>query len=662
MNILIPHPWLLEHLDTPATPQEIQKILSLCGPSVERIYEREGEAVYDIEVTTNRVDSMSVRGIAREAAVILTQFRLPSTLRPLRIPTIFDQRKADRTLPLPTIVNDRRYCRRITCVVLDQLKRAETPTWMAKRLRQVELNVHDAVIDITNYVTHDLGHPCHAFDYDKIMELGGTIIVKLATPGQKFVTLDGATFTTIGGELVFENDQGEIIDLPGIKGTANTSIQADTQRVLFFTENSLPEKIRFASMSHSIRTVAAQLNEKNVDPHLALPVVEAGTQLFVELCGASVASPLFDEFPGQRQLPSVDVSLEHIAQYLGLELPVNRMAEMLEALGCQVLLKKKIFTVQPPTFRPDIAIPADVIEEIARIYGYHNLPSVLMPTAIPLTHPPGLNFSLENKIKRFLAAIGWQEVYTYSMVSQELALQSGQPLADHLKILNPLTDDRVYMRRSLLPSLTEILAKNTQYLELSVFELANTYHPREQQLPIEKLHLGLVSRRPVNVVKGDLEALAKTFFTLLRYQQASGSTADILAWSATTPELRKIGTLQLISEDVVGIDLLVETILEIAGTHPQYQPLAKTSPVIEDLTFTLPEKVGVGEVLRTLEISTPVVSAVEFINQYQQNVSFRITYHNLEKQVTLEAVTRARKQLVQAAQTEHHAQLVGELQ
>lgn len=659
MNILIPHNWLLEHLETEATPTEIQKYLSLCGPSIERIYDREGEPVYDIEVTTNRVDSMSVRGIAREAAVILNQFDIPATLKPFSPTAIqFNAKTAPKKLKLPEIINDAGLCKRIVCVALADVKRAETPEWMAKRLRQVEINVHDAVIDITNYITHELGHPCHAFDYDKIMELGGTVIVKEAEEGKSFTTLDGNSYTTVGGELVFENDRGEIIDLPGIKGTANTAIQDSTKNVLFWIEDVVAEKIRYGSMSHAIRTVAAQLNEKNVDPHLSLPVLEEGTKLFQVLCGATVASKVFDEFPGKRQLPAVEVSTQRITDYLGIELPVNRIAKILEDLGCNVSLKKAVFSVQPPTFRPDIAIPADVIEEIARIYGYHNLPSVLMATPIPLDKPKHTNFRVEDRLKRFLAAIGWQEVYTYSMVSAEVATKSGHSLTEHLMLQNPLTDDRVYMRRSLIPSLVEILEQNPQYPQLSVFEFANIYTPQKGELPLEKLHLSMVSRRGLREVKGDLEAVLRSLFVRgVKYKQEGAVAAQILA-EADGGEL-VIGEVRALAHGCFAVDIPMEKLLKVSNGYPNYQPLLRTSAVIEDLTFTLPAETPTGDVLERMKSVSPLIAKVEYLDQYKQNVSFRITYQDAEQQIADTTVIQLRKEVIKLIEDSFAAKVVG---
>jgi phenylalanyl-tRNA synthetase beta chain len=648
MNILIPHSWLLEHLDTQATPEDIQKYVSLCGPSIERIYDKEGEPVYDIEVTTNRVDSMSVRGIAREVAVILEQFKIHASLKEKQVNDDVLRAKPTNSLPLPKIVNDPRLCKRVMCVILKDVKRTPTPDWMAKRLLQIDQNVHDSVIDITNYITHELGHPCHAFDYDKIMSLGGEIIVKEAQKGKTFITLDGNEYQTVGGEIVFENQKGEIIDLPAIKGTANSSINSETRNVLLWIESLDAKKVRFGSMTHAIRTVAAQLNEKNVDPELGEEVMLRGVELYRDLCRAQIASHLFDEYPGQRKPKTLSIQLDTIEQYLGIKLPTDQIQSILEKLECRAVVEAKTLLVTPPSFRPDLEIPADIVEEIARIYGYHNLPSVVMPTPIPLIRPAGINFVIENKIKHFLADIGWQEVYTYSMVDEALALQSGQSLEQHLKIQNPLTDDRVYLRRSLVPSLNEVLDQNPQRSELSVFEIANVYQPRAGDLPIEELHLTLVSSKPYRQVKGDLESLLQQFHVPLKSVDQKGTTGTF-----------DLGTIQVQPSGRVVIDIKVADLLAVAKSHPRYQPIPKTATVIEDLTFTLPERTQIGNVIQAMSNASPLVTKVELHDVYQQNYTLTLTYHDATQNLTKEAVEPIRKQVIDRVSTDFSGQLVG---
>lgn len=671
MNILIPHRWLLDHLDTKATVKDIQKYVSLSGPTVETIFQREGDSVYDVEVTTNRVDSMSVRGVAREAAVILTSRGKPSSLKPLKmtpkmaLKTTLKSRKlrGNNSLPLPKITNDPKLSKRILCVVLRDVQHTLTPEWMAKRLRQTEMNVHHAAIDITNYITHDLGHPCHAFDYDKIMALGGEIIVKLASKGKKFTTLDGEKYKTVGGEIVFENARGEIIDLPAIKGTLNTAVDDHTKNILFWIESADAKKIRFASMSHAIRTMAAQLNEKHVDPYLADSIFQKGIQLYQELCNAKIASKIYDEFPNKPKVKPITIKIETIENYLGVKIALGKIKKILNALDCRVKLRDNKLVVTPPTFRPDLQIPADIVEEVARIYGYHNLPSKLMATPIPLTRPADANFRLEERIKHFLVDIGWQEVYTYSMVSEELALQSGHKIKDHLKLQNPLTDDRVYLRRSILPSLQEVVDENPQRSQLSVFEIANLYPPVKGDIPENTQHLSLVSSKNYRQVRGDLESLLESLFITDYSITPLEKPSDQFTQEATVEvKKQKLGKIGILKSGRVGVGINLKQLLAVAATHPTYQPIAKTNIIHEDLTFTFPKRIAIGETTTFIAKFDKLIKRVSLSGDiYKENHTVTISYHDPERNITSEELEPLRKKIVDAVEKKFRAQLVGKL-
>ena len=658
MNILIPHKWLLEHLNTKATPKKIQECLSLCGPSVERIYDINGDKVYDIEITTNRVDSMSVRGVAREAAVILKQFGIDAKLKNLNLPSV-SKPKDSEVLPLPKVVNNPKICKRITAVILKNTQQNPTPKWMAERLEQIETNVHNSVIDITNYITHELGHPCHAFDYDKVMATGGVIIVKEAKEGKKFVTLDGEEYITVGGEIVFENEKGEIIDLPAIKGTANTSIDDNTKNVFLWLETLDAKKVRATSMAHAIRTVAAQLEEKNVDPHLSEIVLLRGIELYQDLTGATVASEIYNYFPGNVQVESIKITAKRIEDYLGIKLTDSKVKQILTDLGCQVEVQKNsknhsVFIVTPATFRGDMRIPADIIEEIARIYGYHNLPSVVMPTRIPTSYPKDTDFNLENRCKHYLVNIGYQELYSYSMVSEELAIQSGYSLEQHLKLANPLVENNVYLRRSLVPSLIEAIENNKLRKELSVFEFASVYHPQKNELPDEELHLSLVSSKKLREVKSDLESLLGQVYIKASIKQTEEQSAEIIC------ENKKIGEIKIVDKLTV-IDIIWNKLLSVAKHHPTYTPVPKTAVIIEDLTFTLKEKTAIGPIIEAIVKVNEYIKQVELKGVYKNNFTFTITYLNPKENISNEDVDPIRRKVVNLVENEFKGKLVGEL-
>lgn len=668
MNILIPDKWLREHLQTKATKSDIQKYLSLSGPSVERIYDDE---VYDIEVTTNRVDSMSVRGIAREAATILKRAGIDAKLKKVEFPKI--KKHPNKNLPLPEILYETEDVYRILAVVITDVEHSESPELMRQRLETIGINVHEALIDITNYVTHELGHPCHAFDYDKIMAKGGKIIIKEANKGKKFVTLDEVEHETVGGEIVFESIDGEIIDLPSVKGTLNTCVDKNTKSVLFWIETLNAKKARYASMSHAIRTVAAQLEEKNVDPHLAKDVMEYSVQLFSQLCQAKVASELYDYFPAPKIPKKVIVKFQTIENYLGIKLKESEIKAILSDLDCQVEIKDETVVVTPPTFRSDIQIEADVIEELARIYGYHNLPSKLMSGELSINPDPNTNYQFESLIKHFLADIGWQEIYSYSLVSAKQATDAGYKLTNHLKLANPLKEENTYLRRSIIPSLIEVIDNNPATKSLSVFELANVYHPKASGLPNQVLNLTLVSNKDYRTVKGDLLNLFDRLYIFSHGQElvVDEKISKDIQMPIATQEANlliidgkhktKIGSIMVLDKNLIAVELGLKELINVAKKYPRYQKLIKTASIMEEMTFTLAKNTAVGELIRAFQKVDARVKKVELLDIYKSNFSFSFIFQDKKNNISSEEVEPIRQKIVRIGQDEFKASLVGQV-
>ncbi len=668
MNILIPDKWLREHLLTKASKNDIQKYLSLSGPSVEHIYDNE---VYDIEVTTNRVDSMSIRGIAREAATILKRAGIETKLKKAKFEKI--KKHPTRNLPLPEIIYETEAVHRVLAVVMTGVKHLDSPLEMQNRLKAIGVNVHEALIDISNYITHELGHPCHVFDYDKIMSRGGKIIIKEANKGKKFVTLDEVEHETLGGEIVFESESGEIIDLPAIKGTLNTGVDKNTKSILFWIESLDAKKVRQASMGHAIRTVAAQLNEKNVDPNLGLEVMEYGVELFSKLCQAVVVSDLYDYFPDHQIPKTVTVKLKTIENYLGIKLSNKEIKTILTDLDCQVEIGQTEIEVTPPTFRPDIHIEADVVEELARIYGYHNLPSKLMNGELSIHKDPNTNYQFESLIKHFLADIGWQEIYSYSLVSEKQALDTGYSLIDHLKLANPLKEETTYLRRSLIPSLIEIISTNPTKKQMSVFEIAYVYNPQKNNLPEQKLKLTLVSNRDYREVKGDLLSLFDRLYIFSHEQELlvkekidkevhmpiAKQEADLIIKDEKNKTL--IGSLIVLDDGHIAIELNLQELISISKKYPQYQKLIKTASISEEMTFTLKKSTAVGDLINAFQKVDGRVKRVDLLDIYESNYSFSFIFQDDEVNISSEEVEPIRQKIVKIGQDEFKASLVGQV-
>ncbi|MBI4034894.1 MAG: phenylalanine--tRNA ligase subunit beta [Candidatus Chisholmbacteria bacterium] len=616
MNLLVPHSWLLEHLDTKAKPADIQRYLSLCGPSVEQITQVDGEPIYHIEVTTNRVDMMSVYGIAREAAAILPQFKIKASLKKINHKPFTISHK-----PLDiTIKNNPHLCHRILAIKLSDVKLGPSPKWLQDRLIQIGQRPLNNIIDITNFCMWELGHPVHAFDYDRLKKK--TVIVRTAKKGERLTTLDDKTHTLKGGEVVFDDGTGQIIDLPGIMGTQNTVVTHTTKNVLLWIESIVPEKIRLASMGLNIRSQAAILNEKGVDPELGLTAILQSIKLSQTIAGAQVASRLVDIYPYPPKSVTTTLNQQTIDTYLGIHLEPKKITKILTSLGCIVNLRSNIYYLTPPSWRSsDLLIPQDYIEEITRIYGYHNLPSILMATSIP-DNPPDDNFQLEHQIKTWLADWGLTEIYTYSLVAQPDA-------KNNLKLTNPLTDDMIYLRQSLISSHLQVINQNKNKKDISIFEMANVYLPKPKNLPEHQLRLTLTTTQDYAWLKGIIEALfQKLHLPSITFKPTANSTAAIL--SHTT----QVGTIGIVTPSISAADLDVKTLISLSSLYPHYQPLPTTAPIIEDVTITLSPQTYLGPVITAIKSVSPLIESVTLKDRYQDNFTFTITYRHPKNQLT----------------------------
>lgn len=653
MNIKVPYTWLKNHLSTAVKAEEFQRLVSLSGPSVERIETVRNEPVLDVEVTTNRMDTASIRGIAREGAVILNHAGKRSRLVdvPKYVPKTNEIVHNNKEFPIRISV-DHKLCPRVTAVIMS-VKTNHSPSWLSTKLEQVDIRSLNNLIDITNYVMMEIGQPTHVFDADR---LGSVLNIRASKKGEKLTTLDGKTHGLVGGDIVADNGKGALVDLIAIMGTANSVVTENTKRILFFIEHADPTRIRKTSMGLAIRTQAAQLNEKQLDPNLVMDAMLRGIHLFQEIADGELESPILDLYPRPVENTIITLPLAKVRTYLGIEIPEKTQISILEQLGCSVRVEEGALIVTIPTLRPDLTIPVDLIEEIARIYGYHNLPSVLMDTPIPTQYPEETNFAKEHEIKLFLAALGWQEIYTYSTVSAKLSTQSGYAVKDHVKIQNPLNDDHVYLRRSLIPSHEEIIHQNRHLPSMSVFELAHTYTPRWHNIPEEKLHLTLTSTQPFLTVKGYAEAVLAKLYILpesVAYTRTADTSAKIVI------DGHEAGTVMLLPSGHTAVDFVWPVLLAAARRNPQYVPISQFTPIIEDMTLTLPEKTEVARVLQSMKAVEKALLSIEVKGVYKQNVTFTLKYGFPDKQIASEDVAPMRKRIAETVQKHHRAQFVG---
>lgn len=673
MNILIPDSWLRENLETKATPKQIAKYLSLCSQSVERVIKKGDDFIYDIEITTNRPDCLSIYGIARELNTVLPQFKISAKLKETKA-----KRKefplVKKSLPLKVKITKASLCPRFTALIFDNVTVKPSPRVVQERLEKIGIRALNNVIDISNYLMLELGQPMHVFDYDKIKK--AKMVLREARKGEKIVTLDNEIRNLHQGAIVIEDGSNHLIDLCGIMGGANSEVDQKTKRVLLFVQTYDPLKIRQTCQALGFRTEASFRFEKGVDPEGVIPAMKKAMVMFEKNCNARVASKLIDIYPHPPKAKTVKLNFSQIKRLIGIEIPKKEIIRILKSLGfLPVATTQSQVTFSVPSWRySDVSIPEDLIEEIARIYGYHRLPSHLPSGEISLQIKDPV-LEKEKEIKKSLKDWGLTETMSYSMIGQEQLKKAGINPQECLKINNPLSENLAYMRPSLIPSLLTAVLENNQE-KMAVFELANIYLlQNNNKLPDEIPMLsGLFTGSKFYQAKGIVEAifetmgiencsfepyqLKKTFYGKVFH---SSRTAEIMLKDNSLGVIGEINPLVLnkfgIEKRIVVFDLDFKELVKHVSKSKTYRPIPKYPAIVEDLAFTVPFKTLVGEMLTEIKKVNQLIVAVELFDTYKNTRTFRITYQNLRKTLTDKEVKKIREKIIKKVREKFQAKL-----
>ncbi len=637
MNIRILDSWLREYLDTKATPIEIQELLSLSGPAVERLEKAGSDHLYDIEVTTNRIDAASVYGIAREAATILKRNGIPAELRPLDTP----RPEPDKDAEPITLKDPERLLDRMLAIIIEDVEVGESPAYIRERLEAAGIRALNNLIDITNYVMLEVGHPAHVFDLDRLNSR--TLLVRQARKGEEIVTLDGKKHRLDNTDVVIDDGTGRIIDLPGIMGTENSVVHNGTKRILFFIESNDPVNIRRSSMRHGIRTMAASYNENSPDPNLAETAFFRGVALYRKLAKGKVAGRYQDVRSEEAERKVIGITLADIRAYMAVEIGRDEVVSILADLGFGLEEEKdSLMRFEVPSHRMnDIGIKEDLIEEVARIYGYGRIPTHLPPFAYitdDFIRTERENFQKENETRKFLAHLGFFEVHNYSMISEEEEKLFGTS-SDSIKMINPMSKELVSFRQSLVPSLVKDARINKGYQGIMIFEIANTYLPRENDLPLESRTLGLVMRGGYDRLKGFVDALLK-FSKSRRYSYRAGAGRPYLKEDLSAKiyiDNREAGYIGQVDPRILYElslpDRYVVAEIDMGVYARAFRYLESVpesdmgSPVIEDITYEFSPKAHWEEITRGLSKRFPEIWKIEYVSRFRNFITMRIYSH-----------------------------------
>ena len=641
MDLLIPNSWLKKYLKTNASEKQIASCLTLCGPSVEKIKKtNDNDYIYSIEVTTNRVDTASILGIAREAAAILPRFKISASLKPYDLSE--KNYKFVKKVKYLDVTVDSKLCPRFTAVLIKDIVVKESPQAIKLLLEKVGVRPINNIVDVSNYIMHELGQPVHTFDYDKLSLASSAgkisppkMILRESKKGETITTLDGKEFKLDGGDIVIEDGSGELIDLCGIMGGENSVIDNNTKNVLLFVQNYNQHYIRKTSMILGQRTEAAILFEKGLDSENVKPTILSAISMIEKLSGGKAEKEILDIYSVSYKTKIISTNKEELDKIIGVEIPKKNIIKYMTSLGFEVKQQGVTLLFNVPSWRGnDIEIKEDIAEEIARIYGYHNLPCKLMEGVIPA---PRINpeFVFEKKIKNTLQAFGAVEVYNLSLVSKEMVNENA------LKLKNPLGSDTEYLRTSLMPSLQNDILDNPQEKGfIHFFEIANIY-------PKEILTLaGIVKNEKYRENKGLVETLLENLDIDYTTKLEDGKSYLANQKMIVISDNKTIGEYGNLENGYFFYEFDIQKTINSKKISRKYKEIAKYPPQIEDLTLIVPEKTYIGDVIAQITNHQPLITKAELTDIYENNYTFNIQYQSEDHTLTDKEVEAIRTKIL----------------
>jgi len=627
------------------------------------------DAIFDMEVTSNRPDAMCIIGMAREASAIMNAKFLYQAPKPnLKI--------SGEEIKLSVNVKEPKICPRYQAIVLTDVKAGPSPLWMQQRLLASGLRPINNLVDITNYILLEYGQPMHVFDYHKLKD--NQIIVRLAKRGEKILALDGKEYELNDDNLIIA-DSASPVAVGGVMGGELSAASANTKTIVFECANFDPVSVRKTARRLNLHSESSNLYEKGLSPINVEVALLRAIELAQKLAGAKVASKIIDVNNYKYKAKEINLEPQNVTRLLGVEIKAARIKEILGSLGFKVGGSGKKLKVSVPWWRDrDMEGQHDLIEEIARVYGYHNLPSKLMAGAIPITYEKNL-FAVQDKIKDILVGLGLTEIYAYSFVSEKIITNSSLNLKDHLQIANPLSADFEYLRTSLVPGILQIISENAGFFpEIKIFELSQVFTKADKNLGEEIPNLTVALSGGDNTeiflnLKGIMEALFKKL-------NLSDFTVQLMPakefWSDKNIIIKArgkvIGSLGLISnktlnsfgikKPVAVLDLDLNNVIAIAKLSPSFEPIAKFPEIDLDLSMEMGEEELYETIKNKILKVDPLIKKVSFLSVYQgekitankKALAVRITYSHPDKTLELTEAQAIHNQVVEKLKKEYN--------
>lgn len=658
----ISYDWLREYVNTKIRAENLSSLLTMAGHEVTAIEQQGKDFIFEIEITPNRADCLCYLGLAREtSAIINKKLKFPKiSLPPTKV-----------TKPVKVNIEDEIGCPRYSARVIADTKVCPSPKWLVRRIEVMGLRPVNNIVDITNYVLFEMGQPLHAFDLDKLAD--AAIIVRRAKPGERIVTIDGVE-RELRPEMLVIADRAKPVAIAGLMGGKEAEVTEKTRNILLESAYFNPVIVRKAALSLGLSTDSSYRFERGVDLSAVVAASDRAASLMCDITRASLGNIV--DCGIKRKGPNrIILRPAELNKLLGTKLTPHKIKEILQRLGfgCK---GTAVLEVTVPSFRDDLSRQADLIEEVARIYGYENIPAEA-PAIISTEQDPQCK-QMNKKIdiaKQTLTALGFNEVITYSLISKQAAARMGIPEEGSIEIKNPLSREQEIMRQSLLYGILRAVAYNIsrQLQDISIFELSNIYFIKEGTYN-EEPFLALARCGKTPQAKGE-DYLSSGIFGLKAAIVTLGERLGIvkLGFERTSHPLFlpdqtlvvlsndiMLGTMGRIKPEAQGVfdikgevyaaELNFKTVAESSNLIRFYHPLPRFPHSYRDISFAIDNRISYKQITELIRSTGGVlVEDIELLSEYHgqqipkghRGLATRIIYRSRERTLTEEEVNAA---------------------
>lgn len=678
----ISYNWLKTYIDVNSSPQEVAERLTMVGLAAETVTAKDDDYILEFDITSNRADALSHYGIARELAAIYgVKAELPN-------PKLKESSVATSSVTSVEILNPE-LCPRYAARVIRGVKVAPSPDWLVKRLESIGQRSINNIADITNFVLLEQGHPLHAFDFHKLA--GKRIVVRTARAGETLKTLDGVERKLLEDMLVIADGERPSA-LAGIMGGEYSEISSDTYDVLLESAYFKPASVRRTARALDMKTEASHRFERGADPEACIRAINRCAELICEIAGGELLAEVVDAYPQPIARNDIELRYKRITALTGLVVEPARVPKLLTELGFEVttLMTDSHWDVVAPSFRTDIHIEEDLVEEIVRHVGYEHIPLTL-----PTWNGAGAYLTGEErrrKAQSTLIELGYSETISFSWVKTELDKYFQNKELNTLVISNPIDEERPQMRTSLLGGLVESLARNFNFgsRNIRLFEVGKCFEKQDDIVKeYEQLAFLATGQRSESDwqhqqemldfydLKGVVEVLLENCgikdYELERSSASylhSGQAAQIKVankilghFGQMTPSLRDEFKFK---QPVFLAELSLEQLLTLPASDVKYTSLPKLQTVNRDLSFLLPENVSYQELqkaIKDLEIKELVnirlfdIYTGKNLPTGRRSLSFSLRYQPLVESMTDQQINELDEKIINLLSSKFDAQL-----